>query len=260
MNLLLDTAARPVIGHRGAAAYAPENTLESFRRALAIGAEAIEFDVRRSADGEAVVIHDPTLDRTTDLSGLVAQRTLAELQRADAGHRFSGPGQSTATPFRGRGIVIPTLTEVIAAFPGVPLLIEIKEAEVQAAVAATLITGGATDRAVLAGSDWRALQAFREPPFHLGASQRDIARHKFGFGAPDPRCRCYAVPDRWHGLTIPTARFCRAAHAADSTVHVWTVDDARSALLLWRSGVQGIVTNRPDVIRTARDAGDILHR
>jgi glycerophosphoryl diester phosphodiesterase len=257
MNLLLDRAARPVIGHRGAAAYAPENTIASFRRALEIGAEAIEFDVRRSADGEAVVIHDPTLDRTTDQTGPVAQRTVAELRRADAGHRFS-PDRGTATPFRGQGIAIPTLAEVIAAFPGVPLLIEIKEAGVQAAVAAALIAGGATDRAVLAGSDWRALQAFREPPFHLGASQRDIAQRKFGVGAPDPRCRCYAVPDSWHGLTIPTARFCRAAHRAESTVHVWTVDDARTALLLWRNGVQGIVTNRPDAIRTARDAGDIL--
>ena len=259
MSLLLNTAARPVIGHRGAAAYAPENTIESFRRALAIGAEAIEFDVRGSADGQAVVIHDPTLDRTTNLSGLVGKLTVAQLRRADAGHRFS-PDNSTATPFRGRGITIPTLVEVIAAFPGVPLLIEIKEIEVQAAVAAALIAGGATDRAVLAGSDWRALQAFREPPFHLGASQRDIARHRFGLAAPDPRCRCYAVPDRWHGLPVPTKRFCRNANAAEATVHVWTVDDARSALLLWRTGVQGIVTNRPDVIRTARDAGDILHK
>jgi glycerophosphoryl diester phosphodiesterase len=259
MNLLLDRAARPVIGHRGASAYAPENTIESFRRALSIGAEAIEFDVRRSADGEAVVIHDPTLDRTTDQSGPVAGRTVAELRCADAGHRFS-PDSGTVTPFRGCGITIPTLAEVIAAFPGVPLLIEIKEIAAQEAVAATLIAGGATDRAVLAGSDWRALRAFREPPFHLGASGRDISRRKFGLGAPDPRCRSYAVPDSWHGLTIPTARFCRAAHAADSTVHVWTVDDARSALLFWRNGVQGIVTNRPDVVRTARDAGDILGR
>ena len=257
MNLLLDRAARPVIGHRGAAAYAPENTLASFRHALEIGAEALEFDVRLSADGVAVVIHDPTLDRTTDQTGPVAERTVAQLRAADAGFRFT-PDHSTATPFRGQGVTIPTLAEVIATFPGVPLLIEIKEIGVQAAVAAALTAGGATDRAVLAGSDWRALQAFRAQPFHLGASQRDISRRKFGLGAPDPRCRCYAVPDSWHGLTVPTARFCRAAHAVESTVHVWTVDDARSALLLWRNGVQGIVTNRPDAIRTARDAGELL--
>ncbi|MEO8636734.1 MAG: glycerophosphodiester phosphodiesterase family protein [Gemmatimonadales bacterium] len=255
MNLLLDRTARPIIGHRGAAAYAPENTIESFRHALAIGAEAIEFDVRRSADGVAVVMHDPTLDRTTDQTGPVAGRTVAELQRADAGHNFS-PDQGPATPFRGRGIMIPTLAEVIARFPGVPLLIEIKEIGVQELVAAALVAGGASSRAVVAGSDWRALQVFRDPPFHLGASQRDIARRKFGLGAPDPRCRSYAVPHTWHGLTVATARFCRNAHAADSTVHVWTVDDATSAQLLWRNGVQGIVTNRPDVIRTARDAGD----
>lgn len=257
MNLLLDPAARPVIGHRGAAAYAPENTLESFRLALTLGAEAIEFDIRRSTDGVAMVFHDATLERTTNLTGPVSQYSASQLQQADAGFHFT-PDGSTATPFRGQGVTIPTLAEIITAFPGLPLLIEIKEPEVQDAVATILRAGDAVDRAVVAGNDWRALRAFREPPFHLGASRRDIVRRKFGVGAPDPHCRCYAVPDSWHGLTVPSAGFCRAAHAAESTVHVWTVDDARSALLLWRNGAQGIVTNRPDVIRTARDAGDIL--
>jgi len=83
MNPLLDCSAHPVIGHRGAAWYAPENTLESFRLALAQGADAIEFDIRRSADGEAMVFHDALLDRTTDQQGPVAARTTAELQRLE---------------------------------------------------------------------------------------------------------------------------------------------------------------------------------
>ena len=251
--ILLEPEARPVIGHRGAAAYAPENTLEGFRRALALGAEALEFDVRASADGEAVVHHDPTLDRTTDRSGPVAALTCAELARADAGFRFSEDGGRT-TPFRGTGIGVPALRDVLAAFPTTPLLIEIKEPGVQLAVARALREAGAAGRAVLAGSDWRALTAFREPPFLLGASQRDIARLYFGLGAPDPACRLYAVPDAYHGLPVPTRRFVRRAHQRNATVHVWTVDDARSAIGLWRTGVNGIVTNRPDVIRAARDA------
>ena len=252
MTLLLDRSARPVIGHRGAAAYAPANTLGSFRLALAQGAEALEFDIRRSRDGVAMVFHDPTLDRTTDRSGPVAALTCAELQQVDAGHRFVDA--DGATPWRGQGVRIPTLAEVLAAFPDTPLLIEIKEREVQEAAARALLEGGAAGRAVVAGDDWRALVAFGTAPFQLGASRRDIARVFFGLGAPDPRCRLFAVPERYHGLTIPSRRFVRRAAARHATVHVWTVDDARSALRLWRHGANGMVSNRPDVIRAARDA------
>jgi glycerophosphoryl diester phosphodiesterase len=252
MNLLLDPAARPVIGHRGAAAYAPENTLESFRLALALGAEALEFDIRASADGEAMVFHDATLDRTTNLSGPLVARTREELARADAGYRFLDDDGHHV--FRGQSIRIPTLSDVIAAFPEVPMLIEIKEAAVQEAVARALRDQGATERAVVAGADAAALAAFRAPPFLRGAAQTDIARVYFGFGAADPACRCYAVPDRYFGLPVPTRRFVRKAHAASSTVHVWTVDNARTALALWRNGANGMVSNRPDVIRAARSA------
>lgn len=250
MNPLLDRSARPVIGHRGAAAYAPENTLVSFARALELGADALEFDLRRSADGVPVVMHDPILDRTTDRSGPVAALTAAELGRVDAGYRFDELGERSFA-FRGKGIGVPTLRDVITAFPGVPLLIEIKEREVQEAVARDLIDLDATHRAVVAGDDWRSLTAFERPPFARGASRRDIAALFFHWGPPAPSCRCYAVPESYYGLPVPSRRFVNAAHRRDSTVHVWTVDHAKAALALWRRGVNGIVTNRPDVIRAA---------
>jgi len=252
MNILLDRSARPVIGHRGAAAYAPENTLASFRRAVELGADALEFDVRRAADGVPVVHHDPTLDRTTDRAGPVASLTSAELAQVDAGYRFQGDGPEPGYRFRGAGVNVPTLREVVLAFPATPLLIEIKEREVQDAVARVLVECDAVDRAVVAGNDWRALAAFAGPPFNLGASRRDIARLFFRWGRPDPACRCYAVPDRYYGLTVPSRRFVGAAARRASTVHVWTVDDAPSALRLWQNGVNGIVTNRPEVILAAR--------
>jgi glycerophosphoryl diester phosphodiesterase len=250
--ILLETNARPVIGHRGAAAHAPENTLESFALAVEHGADALEFDVRLAADGVAVVCHDPVLDRTTDRTGPVGALTSAELARVDAGYRFR-TDESGSRPFRGRGVRIPTLREVIATFRDTPFLIEIKEAGVQEAVARELLSSGAVERSVLAGSDWRALRAFRAPPFHLGASQRDIARLYFGLGTPDPGCRCYAVPDAFHGLPVPTRRFVRRAHARGATVHVWTVDDPALARTLWDRGANGMVTNRPGEIRSARD-------
>lgn len=254
MNPLLDLAARPVIGHRGAAAYAPENTLASFRLGLELGADALEFDLRRSKDGIAVVMHDPTLDRTTDRTGSVAAYTAAELAAVDAGYRFDAHGDGEFG-FRGQGIGVPTLREVITTFPGVPLLIEIKEPEVQEAVARDLLDLGAADRAVVAGDDWRALTAFEAAPFHRGASRRDITRLKFGWGAPASSCRLFAVPDQYFGLPVPSRGFVSAAHRRNSTVHVWTVDSARAALALWRRGANGIVTNCPDIIRAARESG-----
>ena len=258
MNILLDPDAHPVIGHRGAAAYAPENTLESFALALTLGADALELDLRRSADGVPIVLHDPTLDRTTDRFGPAGVLRLEELQRADAGYRFSPEGGGF--PFRTGGARIPTLREVLTAFPETPLLLELKEAAVQEAVASELVQAQAVERVVVAASDWRALAAFRKPPFQSGASQRDIARLYFGTGTPDPGCRLYAVPDRHHWLRIPTRRFVRKAHRLGAPVHVWTVDDTRLALRLWRRGVNGIVTNRPDLIRASRDSSLGPHR
>jgi glycerophosphoryl diester phosphodiesterase len=250
MNLLLDPSARPVIGHRGASAYAPENTLESFRQALRLGAEALEFDIRASANGVPMVFHDEILDRTTDLLGPIGEYTTDALAKADAGYRFSdGAG---GFPYRGAGVRIPTLQSVVEEFSGVPLLIELKEVDVQDAVARVLLERGAAEHAVLAGLDWRALRAFALKEFHRGASRLDIARLYIRLGSPHRACRCYAVPERYHGLQVPSPRFVRAAHARQSTVHVWTVDEAETARALWANGVNGIITNRPDLILAAR--------
>lgn len=257
MNLLLDPAARPVIGHRGAAAYAPENTIASFRRALELGADALEFDVRRAADGVAMVMHDPTLDRTTSGNGPVNRLTSIELRRLDAGYHFHQHGD-IPRPFRGLGVTVPTLAEVITTFPGTPLLIEIKEAEVQDAVAQDLLQYNAAERSVVAGNDWRALAAFEKPPFNRGASRRDISRMFFSLGKPHPACRSFAVPESYYRLTVPSRSFIHAANRHSSTVHVWTVDDAHSAIRLWQKGANGIVSNRPDVILAARTAAPQL--
>jgi glycerophosphoryl diester phosphodiesterase len=251
--LLLDLTARPIIGHRGAAAQAPENTIPSFHLALEQGADALEFDVRITRDGEAVVLHDQTLDRTTDATGPLRRRTLQELEQVDAGFRFS-PDGGRSHPWRGKGLRIPPLRQVIQDLPTIPLLIEVKEPEAQEAIARVLQETGAVGRAVLAGSDWRSLQTFRSPPFHLGASRRDIARLYFGLGSPDPACRCYAVPDRFKILPVPTRRFVDAAHRRGASVHVWTVDDPAHARHLWANGVNGMVTNRPDVLVQVRES------
>src|SRR5262245_34337183 len=112
-----------LFGHRGAAGVAPENTMVSFRRALDDGVDVLELDVHASADGEILIMHDPTLERTTDGDGDVRARPWAELRRLDAGHRFTPDGGRTH-PFRGQGITIPRLVDLITECPDVPLNIE----------------------------------------------------------------------------------------------------------------------------------------
>src|SRR4051794_33655517 len=122
--ILLDPRARPVVGHRGNRAHAPENTLESLREAVALGVDAVEFDLRVSRDGELVVMHDETLGRTTDGVGPVALRTMAELKSLDAGARFTTDGGHTF-PWRGRGARVPTFDEVIESLPrDLPCIVE----------------------------------------------------------------------------------------------------------------------------------------
>jgi glycerophosphoryl diester phosphodiesterase len=259
VNPLLDLDARPVIAHRGASAGAPENTLEAFQLAVRQGADGFELDVRVTRDGAAVVIHDERLDRTTDLTGPVRARTLAELRAADAGHRFS-LDRGRSYPFRGREVRIPTLAEVLWAFPAMPIMIEVKEPEVQAAVERALRESDAAERCVLASEHLGALETFRQAPFACGAAGPEISALYRGtlLHRPPRTCgyRLLSVPLRWHGLPVPTRGFVRAARALGAPVHVWTVNDPATARRLWARGVAGIVTNVPELIRAARATAD----
>lgn len=255
MNPLLDLDARPIIAHRGASGRAPENTLQAFELAIVGGADALELDVRLSRDGAPVVIHDATLDRTTDRSGPVRAQTLADLRAADAGYRFTIDGGRTF-PFRGTGVRIPTLGEVLWAFPQVPVLVEVKEPEVQAAVQRVLLSEGAAERCVVASERPEALELFREPPFVCAASGPEISAlyrtALLRLPKPHVSYRLLSVPEKHRMLTVPTARFVATARQLGCPVHVWTVNDSATARALWARGVAGIVTNLPDTIRAGR--------
>ena len=235
MNPLVDPGARFVIAHRGDSAHAPENTLAAFRRAVEIGADAIELDVRLAADGVPVVIHDATLDRTTSAAGLVSARSSTELGEIPVGSTVG----------------VPTLERVLALIP-LPILLEVKEVAAQDAVAAVLLRCAAAARVVVASAHDEALSAFRRPPFLVGASARDILRLWLAplRGLPPRRCVAYSVPWRHRGvLPVPTARFIGDAHRLGASVHVWTVDDPSRANRLWARGANGIVTNAPGSLR-----------
>ena len=235
---LLEPGRRLIIAHRGASAEAPENTLEAFQLGLDQGADALEMDVRLTQDGVAVVIHDPTLDRTTDRGGVVAELTLQEVQAARAG----------------AGGQIPTFRSVLEAFPRTPLLVEIKAAEAQDAVAVEIERAGARDRVVIASFQHRALEKLRDGRFLIGADRGDVATlyalGRFRLEKLASSCRCYAVPWRWKGkLEVPRPWFIAAATRLERAVHVWTVDDPAIARLLWDRGAAGIITNYPRKVR-----------
>src|SRR6266581_2955856 len=117
-------SSRPLVfAHRGGGALAPENTIAAFENGLALGADGLELDVHLSRDGVVVVHHDRTLDRTTNLQGPVAQYGAVDLSRADAGCRFR---TGDAFPFRGGGFGVPTLVEILARYPDVPIIVELK--------------------------------------------------------------------------------------------------------------------------------------
>ena len=245
-DFLLRPDRKLVIGHRGASSEAPENTLPSFQLAVELGADALELDVRLSADGQVVVLHDPTLERTTGASGAVAAMTVSQLRNTDAGYHFTPDGGRTF-PYRDRGVYVPTLAEVLEMIPDIPLLVEVKTPAATQALERVVMRHGAADRVVPASAHHSALTAFRQRPFRCGASGRDIARLYFGslLRAPLPASAygLLAVPDRWHGLDVPTSTFIRAASRLGASVHVWTVDNPDLARRLWQRGAAGIVTN-----------------
>jgi glycerophosphoryl diester phosphodiesterase len=245
--ILLDPDARPIVAHRGESAHAPENTLVAFERAVRLGVDALEFDVRVTADGVPVVHHDPTLDRTTDAAGPLRARTLAVLRTCDAGARFS-PDGGRSHPFRGQAVRVPTLDEVLGAFPAVPLLIELKEAAAALPARAVLDRHGASERVVVASFVDEAVAPFRGTAYRTGASQRDAVRllHSTLLGRPArPTYAAASLPPRWHGVPLPMGGFARALRAAGVPLHVWTVDDPAEARRLWAAGVSGIISNDP---------------
>lgn len=252
MHPLLDLHARPIVGHRGNAAHAPENTLQSFRQAVAIGVDALELDVRVSADGHVVVIHDPTLDRTTDRSGRVDRLKLADIRAADAGARFTND-RGTTRPYAGKGIVVPTLDEVLESFPAMPLLIEIKARAASRATRDVIARHDAGRRCVVASFDERAMDAFSGSGIAQGGSRRDTAlllwRAALRVPVRHVGFNVLCMPPRHRGLPLPVAGYVAILEPLGVPVHCWTIDDPRDAQRLRRAGVRGIISNDPAAIK-----------
>lgn len=253
--ILLDPHARPVIGHRGNRAHAPENTIPSMLEAVALGADALEFDVHVTRDDVLVVLHDPTLDRTTNGQGPVAALSAANLSQFDAGARFTKDGRTF--PWRGRGVTVPTFDAVIEALPPtLPLIVEIKTPAATPALRRAIVRHGLASRIIVAGFDPASTRDLRGGGFALGASTPDVAR----LLAPAllrqriarPWFQALCIPPVHRGIPVPVAAIARAARPHGVVTHVWTVNSPAKAQRLWRQGIQGIISDDPALMLAAR--------
>lgn len=247
-----------LIAHRGGAALAPENTLEAFRQAVHWwSADILELDVQPTRDGEAVVLHDATLERTTDGSGAAVRHSLQQLRELDAGYRFAPAGES-GHPYRGRGITIPTLEEVLNAFPAHRINVEIKDGRVQRRVWEVVEAAGASQRVLIAAERRSNRSRFDRYPGPTSASAQEMRQfylhHRLHAAALyHATADAFQMPIRHRGQNVVTSRLVRDAHAKNIAVHVWTVNEEPDMRRLLDAGVDGIVTDRPD--RLAR----VLH-
>ncbi|MDX2111388.1 MAG: glycerophosphodiester phosphodiesterase [Verrucomicrobiota bacterium] len=249
-------ASRPwVVAHRGGGAENPENTLQAFIHAASLGVDMLECDVYRIADGRFVVMHDAHLDRTTDAVGPVVLHTTETLRKVDAAYRWARPEAPDAYPWRGRGVSLPFLEELLAQFPLMRFSIELKQDDptLAAPLVALIQRHKAQDRVVIGSFGHRVIQAVREcaPTVATQATRREtllfllLVRLRLARFAR-PRFNAFAIPQKsGKHLTLVDAAFLRAAHYHGVPVHVWTVNDAVTMERLWRMGVDGIITDRP---------------
>jgi tRNA(Ile)-lysidine synthetase-like protein len=203
-----------LIAHRGGSGLAPENTLAAFRTGVETwGADMVELDVHASRDGHCVVIHDPTVDRTTDGTGAVADMTLAELRELDAGYRFTPDGGS-GHPFRGRGVTIPSIEEVLEAFPHLRIIVEVKTGAAQAPLFAAIRRFAAHDRVIAAGMYERDRTMFGDYTGAISAASGELRRfyilHRLRLGRWwPPRAHVVQMPEEWEGTRLLTPRLVR---------------------------------------------------
>jgi glycerophosphoryl diester phosphodiesterase len=256
------TRQKLVFAHRGGARLAPENTMAAFANGLALGADGLECDVHLSRDGIPVVIHDQTLERTSDATGPVSGRTAAELSAVDAGFHFTDSHGRHA--FRAHGIGVPTLEQVLTAFRDARVIIEMKlgAAELARAVASVVTRADAVDRVCVGSFYQGGLDVLRAEAPHIATSASEIETRwtlyrswcRWPIGASRVYCASQ-VPECAGRLRVVTPAFLAQAHRDGARVDVWVVDTPADITRLFEWGVDGVITDRPDLAVPVREQG-----
>jgi glycerophosphoryl diester phosphodiesterase len=271
------------IAHQGGEVEAPSNTLFAFKTAAAKGADVLELDVHATADRELVVIHDATVDRTTDGEGRVDQMTLKDIKTLDAAHWFvpdcgtchdepdssyvyrgyatgNRPMPKKLKRFEPNDFRIPTLREVLETFPRAFINIEIKATAPETApyekeLADLLAEFDRTDDTIVVSFLDHAVEAFKvyAPDVHTATGTAETGAFWASAqgplpGSPNPRYQALQVPIEFNGITVVTQEFVERAHANGLAVHVWTINDRETMEWLIEIGVDGIMSDRPTLL------------
>lgn len=255
-----EAPAVEVIAHQGGDGLRPGNTMAAFEHAVELGVDVLEMDIHGTADGDIVVIHDDTIDRTTDGSGALLALTLPEIQSFDAGYDWTARDpDADEFPFRGAGTTIPRLETVLEAFPDMPMTIEIKQREPSIVddVCALLDEYEMQERVIIASFHEETMTEFREhcPGYMTSAVESEVTRFvlaalsgNYDLFEPHPSLVAFQVPRRSGEVEVITPEFIEAANFFGIAVQVWTVNDRESMEELVAMGVDGIITDYPDIL------------
>ena len=252
MHPYFDTAVPHLFGHRGAAGEAPENTLPSFAMAWAAGVPFLETDCHATSDGEIVLCHDGTLERTTNGQGPIAAHAYAEIGRLDAGYHFTD--DRGGHPYRGQGVRIPRLLDLLESFGAARFNLDIKahDHEVVEGVVRLVRRAGAERRILLTSEDDGVIDHLvqLDPGTALGCSRNEAiafysSLESGSLEAFEPRGQALQIPPTAFGRDLVTPQVIAAAERAGLFVHVWTIDDPAQMRSLLAQGAHGLMSDYP---------------
>lgn len=244
------------IAHQGGEHLRPSNTMVAYQNAVDLGVDMLEMDAHSTKDGVLVLSHDETLDRLTDTKGKIAEMTLKEVMTADAGYSFTSD-QGKTFPFRGKNIRAAQVNHVLNTFPNTPMIIELKQ--VQPSIAKPLCQAirkvKAAKRVIVGSFSDQALNEFRTtcPEVLTSMTEKELRPlvifSKIGLSnlveAPGQVAQ---VPVRSGKVEVVTPTFIKAMHKRGVAVQVWTINDETEMRRLINMGVDGIITDRPDLL------------
>lgn len=234
----------------------PGNTMLYLEGIAELGVDVLEMDLHMTQDGVVVLIHDDTVDRTTDGSGRVSDLSLEELQALEVGVNWT-QDEGQTYPYRGEGLRVPTLEAVFQHFPDYHMITEIKQASPSMAepLCALIREYGMEERVIVPSFSQEAIETFRAacPEVATAAGSDEVRTFvflNFAFisGTVTPDYHAFQVPVESGGIPVVTRSFVGAAHRRNVQVHVWTINDPDEMRRLLDMGVDGIMTDRPDLL------------
>jgi len=240
------------IAHRGSRLLWPENTLPAFQGARDLGLRLLETDLHVTRDGVLVAFHDHLLDRTTNGEGPIADRWWPELELIDAGHNFA---PHAGYPWRNKGIKIPRLDELMETFGDAGFVLDLKQPGTEERLAELLKQRGWEDRVVVGSFSDLRMRRFRKASkggVWTSSGPVEAFAHwsasRLGRRLPGP-AKAIQIPEEFAFRRLVDRKLTESAHAAGRQVHVWTINDPEVMDHLLDAGVDGIITDRPDLLR-----------